>query len=204
MTVMLVWFVLSTGAAFLSTLSYLPVLYRMLRFKTTDGVGEVQCALAVVSHAGWLSLAWGVGSGMYAAVLGSAVLAMVQFVLVWRLRGVAGLTLWWSAIGVGATVYAVVHWAAVTAAIVVVIDLSWYMRAMRDVVSSVSAKAVSVWGWVMSVVANTVWVAESVRVGKALLAVQCAVMLVCAATMLWLTSRAHRRGGPVEVVERVG
>jgi len=180
-------------AALLGPLSYLPGLRRMLVGRTADGVTTTLCGVSLLSYGTWLGLAAGVSYGFYGVLLTSSCLAMTQAMLAVRYSsGSPTRMLLWLLSGVGSGLVALRSpWLAVI--YLAPLDLFWYGRAIRDVLRSVAAKAVSVWGWSMSASANLAWVVEAVVEGNKPLAVQC-VLLTCASiAMIVATIKVRRR-----------
>lgn len=172
-------FIMTIFAALLGPLSYLPGLRRMLVGRTTDGVSATLCGVGLLSYGTWLGLAAGVSYGFYGVLLTSSCLALVQAVLAVRYSsGSATRMLLWLLSGVGSGLVALC-WPWLAVIYIAPLDLTWYGRAIRDVLRSVAAKAVSVWGWGMGAAANLAWVVEAAVEGNTPLVVQC-VLLTCA------------------------
>jgi uncharacterized protein with PQ loop repeat len=190
---MLWWSLLVSAAAALTPLSYLPTLRRMVVGRTADGVSLTACTVAVVSYGAWLSLARTHTLGMYLALAASAVCAWVT--LTYARRWLAAS--FWVLVGgmFGAVAAAGVAWwsPAVVLAVIIPVDVGWYLRTVRDIWRSTAAAAVSAWGWLAAMAANLAWVAESIRVANVVLVVQCSLLLVGATSSFTVTLLAHRR-----------
>lgn len=186
-----------SAAAFLTPLSYVPTLRRVIRYRTADGLSIAAGVVAVTSYGAWLMLARTHTSGMYVALVASTSLAWLQLVLVRRWLSLRPFTLA-GAMLLALAAATLAWWSAPLALILLVgLDIGWYLRTIRDIRRSASAAAVSVWEWVLTVTANVAWVAESIRVGNEVLAVQCSLLLTGAAVALWSTVRSHRMAPPV-------
>lgn len=187
--------ILLAAAATLGPISHLPSLRRVIFGRTSDGMTGTLCGLGLVSYGGWLGLSTSVQPLMYAVVMASAGLQIVTALYVRHWRGerwgvlVAYLGL------AGATGAAAVTYPGLAVVGVLLIDGSWYYKAVVDVVRSEAAKAVSTWGWVCSFSANTAWVLEAARVDDWRLFAQCAVLATASAVAGGATWVTHRRGG---------
>ena len=170
--------ILTTLAALLGPLSYLPGLRRMFIGRTADGISQTLCGVGLLSYGTWLGLAVGVSDGFYIVLLTSICLALTQAVLTVRYApgSVSRMLLWFLA-GASSSIVAL-RWPWLAVLYIAPIDLVWYGRAIRDVVKSVAAKAVSVWGWVMGAAASLAWAIEAFVTGNAPLAFEC-VLLTC-------------------------
>jgi len=186
-------YILTILAALLGPLYYLPGLRRMLVGRTADGVSATLCGIGLLSYGTWLGLADGVSYGFYGVLLVSICLAAIQAVLVVRYSsGSATRMLLWFLSGVGSGLVAL-RWPWLAVLYIAPLDLAWYGRAIRDILRSVSAKAVSVWGWVMGTAADIAWVVESAVEGNKPLMVQ-GVLLTCASLAgIAATIKARRR-----------
>jgi len=171
--------VLTIIAALLGPMSYLPGLWRMIVGRTADGVSPTLCGIGLLSYGTWVGLAAGVSYGFYSVLLTSTCLAMVQAALAVRYApGSVPRMLLWLLAGAGSGLVAL-RWPWLAVVYIVPLDLIWYGRSIRDVLRSVAAKAVSVWGWAMSTSANFAWVLEARAAENTPLMVQCA-LLTCA------------------------
>lgn len=185
---------LKFGAAALGPLSYLPGLRRMVRGRTADGVSIQLCGIGVLSYGTWLGLASGVGREFYLLLLFSSGLALLQTALVVRYTGsTPRQVLPWLAFSVLSCLVAG-RWGWVALVYVAPLDLAWYVRAVRDVVRSVAASAVSVWGWLMGLSANLAWAFEAVLAGSYALVVQCVLLSGASLAGLLATIRVRLRG----------
>ena len=180
-------------AALLGPLSFLPGLRRMLIGRTADGVSQTLCGVGLLSYGTWLGLAVGVSDGFYLVLLTSACLASTQAMLTVRYApgSVSRMILWFLG-GAGSSIVAL-RWPWLAVLYIAPIDLVWYGRAIRDVVKSVAAKAVSVWGLVMGAVANLAWSIEAFVTGNAPLAFQCVLLTCVAVAGIVVTLSAHKR-----------
>jgi len=132
---------------------------------------------------------------MYAVVMVSAGLQLTTALYVRRWCGER-----WGAffayLGLAGTTGAVaVAYPALVGVGVLLIDGSWYYKAVVDVVRSETAKAVSVWGWVCSLSANTAWVLEAARVNDWWLFIQCAILAAASVVAGGTTWMVHQREG---------
>lgn len=148
-----------------------------------------------MSYGGWLGLSTSVQPFMYAVVMVSAGLQLTTALYVRRWCGER-----WGAffayLGLAGTTGAVaVAYPALAVAGVLLIDGSWYYKAVVDVVRSETAKAVSVWGWVCSLSANTAWVLEAARVNDWRLFTQCAILAAASVVAGGTTWMVHQREG---------
>jgi len=165
----------------------------MVRGRTADGVSLQLCGIGVLSYGTWLGLAADIGQGLYVLLLVSSGLTLVQTALVVRYTGS---TLWpmlpWFTAAVFSYVFAT-RWEWATLIYVAPLDLAWYVRAVRDVIRSVSAAAVSVWGWLMGLAGNTAWTVEATLVGSYALVVQCLLLSGASLVGLLATIRVRLR-----------
>lgn len=182
-------------AAALGPLSYLPGFRRMLGGRTSDGVSTTLCGVGLLSYGTWLGLAAGIGGGLYALLVVSSCFAVAQAALALRYtRGSPVRMLIWLLAATGSGLLALhLPWAAVL--YVAPLDLVWYGRAIRDVVRSVSAAAVSAWGWSLSAAANLAWVIEATLARNIPLAVQCASLTTASFVGIAATLQARKRCG---------
>lgn len=185
--------VLAAMAAGLTPLSYIPGLARMVRKRSADGLSMTLCGTGLVSYGMWIGLATGNTPAMFAILLVSSSLALVQTVIVNRYLGETWTTLarWAGAAVAGGMLSWRWGWAGV--AVLVVVDMGWYLRAVRDISRSVNAGAVSIWGWVLTIAANLAWVYDGVVREVPTVAIQSAVLTACAGIAMAVTIRAHRR-----------
>jgi len=186
-------YTLTIFAALLGPLYYLPSLRRMLVGRTTDGVSTTLCGVGLLSYGTWLGLAAGVSYGFYGVLLASSCLALLQAVLAVRYSSGSPIRmLLWFLSGVGSCLVAL-RWPWLAVIYIAPLDLVWYGRAIRDVLRSVAAKAVSVWGWVMSTTANLAWVVEAAVEGNTPFMLQ-SVLLTCASMgVIVATIKVRRR-----------
>ncbi len=184
---------LTIFAALLGSLSYLPSLRRMIVGRTADGISPTLCGVGLLSYGTWLGLAAGVSYGFYGVLLSSICLAVIQAALAVRYApGSATRMFLWFLAGVGSSLVAL-RWPWLAVVYIVPLDLAWYGRAILDVLRSIVAKAVSVWGWVMGIAANLAWVVEAAASENTPLALQC-VLLTCASLAgLVATIKIRRR-----------
>lgn len=186
--------VLLAAAAVLGPISHIPSLRRVIVGRTSDGMTGTLCGLGLVSYGGWLGLSTSVQPFMYIVVMTSAGLQIVTALYVRHWRG-EGWGTFFAYLGLAvATGAAAVLYPALAVAGVLLIDGSWYYKAVVDVMRSEAAKAVSVWGWVCSLSANTAWVLEAARVNDWRLFAQCAILAAASAVAGGATWLAHRRG----------
>jgi len=172
-------YILTIFAALLGPLYYLPGIRRMLVGRTADGVSATLCGIGLLSYGTWLGLADGVSYGFYGVLLMSICLAAVQAVLTVRYSsGSKTRMLLWLLSGVGSCLVAL-RWPWLAVIYLAPLDIFWYGRAISDILRSVSAKAVSVWGWVMGTTADLAWVIEATVEGNTPLILQ-SVLLTCA------------------------
>jgi len=187
--------VLLAAAAALGPISHLPSLRRVIFGRTSDGMTGTLCGLGLMSYGGWLGLSTSVQPIMYAVVMASAGLQIVTALYVRHWRGERwGMFFAYLALA-GATGATAVTYPAIAVAGVLLIDGSWYYKAVVDVVRSEAAKAVSTWGWVCSFSANMAWVLEAARVGDWRLFTQCAVLATASTVAGGATWIMHRREG---------
>jgi len=165
----------------------------MLVGRTADGVSPTLCGIGLLSYGTWLGLAAGVSYGFYIVLLASSCLVMTQAALAVRYApGSATRMLLWFLAGVGSSLLAL-RWPWLAVVYIAPLDLAWYGRAILDVLRSIAAKAVSVWGWVMGIAANLAWVIEAAANENTPLALQC-VLLTCASLAgLVATLKMRRR-----------
>ena len=187
--------ILLAGAAVLGPVSHLPSLRRVIFRRTSDGMTGTLCGLGLVSYGGWLGLSTSVQPFMYAVVMTSAGLQVVTALYVRHWRRERWGVFFAYLVLASAMCAAAVSYPALAVAGVLLIDGSWYYKAVADVVRSEAAKAVSTWGWVCSFSANTAWVLESARVGDWRLFTQCAVLAAASAVAGGATWMMHRREG---------
>jgi len=182
-------------AAALGPLSYLPGFRRMLRGRTSDGVSTTLCGVGVLSYGTWLGLAAGISGRLYALLVVSSCFAAAQAALAVRYtRGSPIRMLLWFLAAAGSGLLALrLPWVAVL--YVAPLDLIWYGRAIRDVVRSVTAAAVSAWGWSLSAAANLAWVVEATLARNIPLVVQCALLTTASLIGIAATLQARRRCG---------
>jgi hypothetical protein len=189
------FFTMTILAALLGPFSYVPGLRRMLVGRTADGVSPTLCGVGLLSYGTWLGLAAGVSYGFYSVLLTSSCLAMIQAALAVRYApGSATRMFLWFLAGVGSGLVAL-RWPWLALVYIAPLDFAWYGRAVLDVLRSVAAKAVSVWGWVMGIAANLAWVVEAAASENIPLVVQC-VLLTCASiaglvATITIRRRAH-------------
>lgn len=186
---------LSHAAATLGPISQIPTLWRIATKKTADGVSLDLCGVGLVSYGIWIVLAGAVRPYMYVLVIVSASLALIQTLYVRHLTRspwtrVLG---WLLAAWIGATL---AGWSNLVALpLVLIIDVSWYWRAVSDMIGSQAARAVSTWGWVCSFLTNGAWTFETIVNSAWVLGAQCAV-LTLASAVAWATAATmHRRDG---------
>lgn len=189
--------VLTFAAAAIGPLSHIPMVYRMVTRRTSDGMSLTLCGLTIVSYGTWLVLASGVGAGMYVLLVTSSAFGLFEMLYVrhieqrpwWEVAG-------WCALGAVSTVLAV-GWPWLALGYVVVLDLSWYWRAVNDIRRSVAAHAVSVWSVLMWIASDLAWVTEAIRYRQWILALQCGVLTAASLVVLVATVTAHRRAKDV-------
>lgn len=187
------WQVLAFLAACLTPLSYIPTLWRMAKLRTADGITLQLGLLGIVSYSAWLALASGVALAMYLTLVVAAFLASVQFVLVQRYTGAPRRALLHAA-ALGATAFIVALRAPWVAALVIVpIDVSWFVRAIRDVLRSDAAHAVSPWAWTLTFCAYLAWTVEAWSKDDTVLFLQCLVLCIGAVAAWAATVWMHRR-----------
>jgi len=186
-------YTLTIFAALLGPLSYLPGLRRMLVGRTTDGISTLLCGVSLLSYGTWLGLAAGVSYGFYGMLLVSSCLAMTQAVLAVRYSsGSPTRMLLWLLSGVGSGLVAL-RWPWLAVIYIAPLDLAWCGRAIMDVLRSVAAKAVSVWGWGMGTATNLAWAVEAAVTGKTPLAVQCVLRTCASIAVIVATIKVRRR-----------
>lgn len=190
------WIVLlSYAAATLGPISHIPTLRRIITKKTADGVSLDLCGVGLVSYGVWLVLAEAVSPYMYALIVVSGSLSLIQTLYVRRLTGASWMRVlgWVLAAAIGAVLAGTMTFAALF--IILPIDISWYWRAVSDMIRSRAARAVSTWGWVCSVAANSAWTVEAVANSAWVLAIQCAVLTMASAIAWAVATVVHRREG---------
>jgi hypothetical protein len=187
------WTAVAVVATVLTPLALIPTLRRTIVLRTADGVTVPLCLLGVVSYGAWLGIARGVQLIMYLSLALAFVLSFVQLVYVRRWTSAPLYLIALGAILACGAYSAAATWSIAAAAIITPIDAAWYVRAVRDVVRSEVAEAVSPWGWTMSLCGFAAWAAEAVHVGDWVLFGQCAVLFVSAAAAWVATVTVHRR-----------
>lgn len=186
--------------ASVSPVAYLPGLRRIIRNRTTDGVSQTLCGVGVVSYGMWLGLATRNTPAMFLVLTISSMLALTQLVLVTRLerRGLWSIAPWLAAATIGGVAAWQWQWAAV--AVLVVVDAAWYTRALRDILRSRAAAAVSPWGWTLTIIANLSWVYDGIVRSVPTVVVQATALTCAASVALAATILVQRRA----VMEQAG
>lgn len=170
--------VLTACAAMLGPLAHIPSLRRMITGRTADGMTVTLCGLGLFSYSTWMGLAFGLGPFMIIVIVLSLLLCALQAILTARFTRVPLMRLLpWMTLS-GLSLLVTLRWEWVALGYIVVVDLWWYLRALRDVRRSTAAAAVSVWGWVLLLLANSAWVVEALSYGRTALAVQCLILAV--------------------------
>jgi hypothetical protein len=187
------WQVAAFLAAVLSPLAYLPTLRRMLRLRTADGLTLQLGYLNIVSFSAWLAIASGVRLAMYLTLVAAACCAFFQFVLIQRYTNAARSSLLVGLL-LGVSSFLLARQAPWLAAMVVIpIDMAWFIRAIRDVLRSHAAAAVSAWAWVLTCCSYTAWTAEAFIERDTVLFIQCFLLLIGGIAAWAATVVAHRR-----------
>jgi len=182
----------------LGPLSHVPSLVRLIRLKTGDGMTVTLCGIGFLSYGGWLVLVAPLGVYMLGVVLCSALLevASMWYVRKWGAAPWRHVFGWLAAAALVGLLAAYVPGAAFP--FVLLVDLSWYVRALRDILFSKAARAVSVWGWVCSLSANGAWAVSAFNERAWWLLLQCVPLTIAAICALCATLYAHRRDLPVQ------
>ena len=185
-------------AAMLGPLAHIPSLRRMVAGRTADGMTVTLCGLGLFSYGTWMGLAFGLGPFMVLVIVLSVLLCALQAFLTARFTQAPLIRLLpWVTLS-GLSLFVASRWEWVALGYIVIIDLWWYLRAVRDVQRSTAAAAVSVWGWVLLFLANVAWVVEALSYGRIALALQCAILAVASmaggVTTLVVQHRALARG----------
>jgi hypothetical protein len=169
---------LTACAAMLGPLAHIPSLRRMIAGRTADGMTVTLCGLGLFAYGTWMGLAFGLGPFMVLVVVLSVLLCALQAFLTARFTRVPLMRLLpWATLS-GLSLLVALRWEWVALGYIVAIDLWWYLRAVRDVRRSTAAAAVSVWGWVLLLLANVAWVVEALSYGRIALAAQCSILAV--------------------------
>jgi len=164
----------------------------MLVGRTADGVSTILCGASLLSYGTWLGLAAGVSYGFYGVLLVSSCLAAVQAVLAVRYSSGSPTRMFlWFLSGVGSCLVAL-RWPWLAVIYIAPLDLAWCGRAIRDILRSVSAKAVSVWGWGIGTATNFAWAVEAAVTGKTPLVLQ-SVLRACASIVVIVATIKVRR-----------
>lgn len=189
------WGYLVAGIAWLGPASHLPSMRRIIAHKTADGMTPVLCGIATLSYGAWGGLVLGMETRMVLVLCASATLSLVTFLYVLRYnQGSFWYFMAWlaAAIACGVTAW---RWNFIGVFIVVPIDLAWYVRAVRDLRKSIAGKAVSVWGWGMSVSANTAWTVAAIIEHRWAVAIHSGVLAGAAGAVMVWTWVVHKRHG---------